>query len=767
MSRRKVELEVGTDYSNPDSHLATTLDTSTSRPSASKPLSTSTPPSDYSNPDSHLATTLDTSTSRPSASKPLSTSTPPSDYSNPDSHLATTLDTSPSRPSVSKPLSTSTPPSDYSNPDSHLATTLDTSPSRPSNSKPLSTSTPPSDYSNPDSHLATTLDTSTSRPSASKPLSTSTPPSDYSNPDSHLATTLDTSTSRPSASKPLSTSTPPSDYSNPDSHLATTVDTSPPQPPDIIPQQAKIQRNMENNFVANNSDKMQPISANLQPSEKLSSAGQPSQTALTQSDMSKQSSTPSAIDLPINSTALLSKQPFVINTDALAPDTTQPNKIAAIGLPGEDAVSMIGRAQLSDAANSIAIAHNALSPAQLLESMQKNIGLSRESNSALLTGTQASSDSTATSALKQTFDTAGKQISQGMGLTVKESGATYSATSATTGNTIFGAQAMSQTLKEAQLTANTSNSQSAAQALQGLLQQGQAANGKLDETGKPIVKGAGAPGLTDALTTTQGGKIGAAGTTESIGTAGMGMLPGMLITKGGKGGEVIDETKLPVGQTGNATTTGIIITATAGATITGQTGVAGQTGVTGQQITTTHTTTGTGTTSTVPGAKDTGATDIKSLLTTLPTVEISDSKKGPNDQDEDTRRPEIDFDSIEDSDFDDDEDDFIDTPAVDGKRANSTVIETSPKKPSKLGLSIIENIMVLMNDLKNQKVDDKTARRMWADLFTDLFGKQKRQPYGVRTEDTLESIARYVLKDARLAPLLYTINVHTKKILSQ
>ena len=53
---------------------------------------------------------------------------------------------------------------------------------------------------------------------------------------------------------------------------------------------------------------------------------------------------------------------------------------------------------------------------------------------------------------------------------------------------------------------------------------------------------------------------------------------------------------------------------------------------------------------------------------------------------------------------------------------------------------------------------------MWGDLFTDLFGKQKRQPLAIKPEDTLESIARFVLKDARLAPLLYTINVHSRMI---
>jgi hypothetical protein len=146
----------------------------------------------------------------------------------------------------------------------------------------------------------------------------------------------------------------------------------------------------------------------------------------------------------------------------------------------------------------------------------------------------------------------------------------------------------------------------------------------------------------------------------------------------------------------------------------------------------------------------------------LPTVHIIDTKKADNAENEATGRPEIDYDSIENNDFDDD-DNYIDTPLIETRRSDNSTVASTPKKAN-IGLSIIENIMVLINDLKNQKVDDPTAKRMWADLFIDLFGRQKRQPCAVRADDTLENIARFVLKDARLAPLLYTINVHAKNI---
>ncbi len=236
-----------------------------------------------------------------------------------------------------------------------------------------------------------------------------------------------------------------------------------------------------------------------------------------------------------------------------------------------------------------------------------------------------------------------------------------------------------------------------------------------------------------------------------------------LVPPAVKGSTLVDglsDTKLPVPQTANATN--IIITATAGAT-TGQTGVTttGTTATTNTTGTTTTGTAGTTTTNTTPGGQDPNATDIKSLVQTLPTVQITDPKKADAD-DNDTGRPEIDLDTSESNDLDDD--DEIAAPMTEGRRADSSTVGTAPKKPANIGLSIIENIMVLINDLTNQKVDERTAKRMWAELFIDLIGKQKRQPCAVRAEDTLENIARFVLKDARLAPLIYTINVQAKNI---
>ncbi len=550
-------------------------------------------------------------------------------------------------------------------------------------------------------------------------------------------------------------------------------------------------------YNSSSTNKSQPVIVEQSTIEKAGSITQGSQTTIAQNQTENTSSrVTTAITNSTNiidSATTSSKPSQIATTDVLAANSPS-TKPVPVGSPSIDATSPTSKMQLADAANPTGLANNPSTVAQLLDTMQKNIGLSRESNSALLAGSPATQGVAGISPFHM-LDAAGKPIAtDGAPLTIKEYGAQYTASTAnagTGGQNIKDAQVM----KEGQLAANTSTSQNAAQALQGLLQQGQAATGKLDETGKAAVKGGGASTLTDASTTTQSGKTGATSSIEGAGNGAM-ILPGMIITKGGKAIDGMDETKLPIAQTGNATTTGIIITPTAGAIIANQTAIAGQAGTnvagtTGTNTTGTNTTstnvtgsvtsntagtnvtgtntTGTNTTATTnttktPGTQDPNATDIKSLVGALPTVEITGAKKGIDSEDQGAHRPEIDYDSVDDNDFDDDNDDFVDTPVVDGKRTNSPLAGNVQNKSAKLGLSIIENIMVLINDLKNQKVDDQTAKRMWADLFIDIFGKQKRQPYAVKTEDTLENIARYMLKDTRLAPLLYTINVHAKII---
>jgi len=517
--------------------------------------------------------------------------------------------------------------------------------------------------------------------------------------------------------------------------------------------------------------------------EKIASTGNPAVAPTEVAQLNRQAS------VPATDAALLGRHAVGAVTEGtpsgaqlLAEETatTKTARGVAFGTPGADVTTPLTVAQLADASNPNIAANNLLSANQMIDAMQKNTSLSRDLSRENNLGLVAGSSPLSPYAIgyppgMQIVDATGKSIADNIGLlSVKESGAIYNASTtnlaaanpATANLGING-----QSLKEGQMVANATTSQGIAQALQGLLQQGQGASiSKLDETGKAIVKGAGAPALTEGLVPGQSGKKGSTGPTEGTGSAGIGM-PLVVTTKGGSIIDGSTEITLPVPQTGNVTNTGIIITATAGATTTGQTGTAGTTSpgtTTGTTTTgTTAGTTGTGTTDTttnpVPGTHDPNATDIKSLVTALPTVHIIDTKKGDKAEDDATGRPEIDYDSIENNDLDND-DDYIDRPVIETRRSQNSAVVNAPKKSANIGLTIIENIMVLINDLKNQKVDDLTARRMWADLFTDLFGKQKRQPCAIRADDTLENIARFVLKDPRLAPLLYTINVHTKNI---
>ena len=341
----------------------------------------------------------------------------------------------------------------------------------------------------------------------------------------------------------------------------------------------------------------------------------------------------------------------------------------------------------------------------------------------------------------------------GNALSVKESPAGYTPSTAATSNL---ANVAPGTLagKDAPAAPNAANTQAIVQAFQGILQPGQGAVKGAEEAGKAIVKGGG-PGLPDALTTNQGtGKKGAEGLIEGTSTPLM-PLPTTLTGKGGKGIEGGDDAKLPIGQATNPAQNTLIVTATAGAQITGQTGAAGtQTGATG----TSGTVTGTAGTA----GKDPNSTDIKSLVGALPAVEIYDSKQEVGEAEEvaETRK-EINYDSIDD---DDEDDDLNNLPIVDGKRASSASAVPSKKPKSKPWLSIIENIMVLINDLKNKPLDDKTEQQMLTDLFIDIFNKKERDSCPVRVDDTLYTIAHRVLKEPRLTPLLYTINVHAKHI---
>ncbi len=513
--------------------------------------------------------------------------------------------------------------------------------------------------------------------------------------------------------------------------------------------------------------------------EKIASTGNPAVAPSEVAQLNRQASVPATDAAPLSRHAVGAVTEGTPSGAQLLAEETATTKTArgvAFGTPGADVTTPLTVAQLADASNPNIAANNLLSANQMIDAMQKNTSLSRDLSRENNLGLVAGSSPLSPNAIgyppgMQIVDATGKSIADNIGLlSVKESGAIYNpsttnlaaANSATANLGING-----QSIKEGQMVSNATTSQGIAQALQGLLQQGQAASiSKLDETGKAIVKGSGASALTEGLVPGQSGKRGSTGPTEGTGSAGIGM-PLVVTTKGGSIIDGSTEITLPVPQTGNVTNTGIIITATAGATTTGQTGTAGTTTPGTTTGTTTTGTTGTGTTGTttnpVPGTHDPNATDIKSLVTALPTVHIIDTKKGDQADDDATGRPEIDYDSVENNDLDDD-DDYIDRPVIETRRSQNSAVVNAPKKSANIGLSIIENITVLINDLKNQKVDDLTARRMWADLFTDLFGKQKRQPCAIRADDTLENIARFVLKDPRLAPLLYTINVHTKNI---
>ncbi len=393
--------------------------------------------------------------------------------------------------------------------------------------------------------------------------------------------------------------------------------------------------------------------------------------------------------------------------------------------------------------------------ASILNYAQPGMGLLARDNSVALSG-QPALISPFSDPLNPLFlsSVLGKDTQNNSPLSVKESPGNYvAATGLTNGNPLNGSPASgsmhpnSLMSRDGQALNGTTNSQTIAQALAGLLQQGQGAVKSTDETGKPIAKGIGGPNITDVIAPIGTGKIGAVGAIEgSVGP----LIPlGPLVTKGGKGLEGTDDGKLPIGQVANPTATGLIVTATAGVTVPAGTATGTTTTTTGSP----GATPGTGSTT----GKDPNATDIKSLVDELPEVDLFDSKK--EEEKETTEgRLEVNYETI-----DDDNDDFINQPVIEGKRASSA--SGAQSKPSaKVGLSIIENIMVLMNDLKNKKLEDKTAQQMLLDLFSDIFSQEKRHEYIVREDETLENIARYLLKDARLAALLYTINVHAKNI---
>ena len=341
----------------------------------------------------------------------------------------------------------------------------------------------------------------------------------------------------------------------------------------------------------------------------------------------------------------------------------------------------------------------------------------------------------------QVVDAAGKPLLDSLGtLLIKESGAIYNpatniAALGPGGNPLAASMsanlgsaniASAANVKDGQIMAGTTNSQAIAQGLQGLIQQGQgAAIIKLDETGKPIGKGIGGASLTETISG-QTGKKGSSLGEGATGTINIGMI-GMPLVTGTKGSGTIDggaDVKLPVSGS-NPTNANIIITAAAGGTTSGQPGttIPGQTGSTVPgQTTTTGATAGTGTNTPgqntpagstpthTPGAHDPNATDIRSLMTTFSTVHIVEGKKGDSDNDA-PDRPEIDYDSVDSNDFDDD-DEYVDTPAVEIRRSGAGgAASDSGKKPANIGLSIIENIMVMINDIKNRKVDDLTAKR--------------------------------------------------------
>ncbi len=308
--------------------------------------------------------------------------------------------------------------------------------------------------------------------------------------------------------------------------------------------------------------------------------------------------------------------------------------------------------------------------------------------------------------------------------------------------------------KDVPIAPSAANTQAIVQAFQGILQPGQGAVKGTEEPGKTIVKGGG-PGLPDVLTTNQGtGKKGAESLIEGTSKTLM-PLPTTLTGKGGKGIEGGDDAKLPIGQATNSAQNTLVVTATSGSQATGQTATTGQqpTGISPNTITT-----NTGTAS-----QDPNSTDIKSLVASaLPPLEIYDPKQELKDGKEVTGRPEVNIDNIDED--ENDEDDFHDMPIVDGKRASSATGAPIKAPKSKIGLSIIENIMVFLHDLKNKQLDDKTEQQMLLDLFVDIFSKKKRKSCRVNPGDTLEDIAKQVLQESRLTPLLYAINVHEKHI---
>ena len=293
----------------------------------------------------------------------------------------------------------------------------------------------------------------------------------------------------------------------------------------------------------------------------------------------------------------------------------------------------------------------------------------------------------------------------------------------------------------------TDASKSLSQLMQGAMQPGKGTESKSENSDKTFPLSVKLTGLIAIFEINPSGtkksKLVQMGESDSLTV----WNPIVLTTEPDEGSE-IDET-VQSEEPNPSAANGLIITAAAGAQVPVQAAQGLTTNTTTQQ-TTANTDPNTGKSQTSK-SKDPHATDTKSLMGEFTDDETLLTQLGT--------RKEI-AGNFVDVDTEDVDDYTIDNSDLDiGGRTNSSRFGAS--NTSTRGTSLLQILLVLLDDLKGKKKGDKTEQDI---LFDAMFGVNDQKEYVVKKGDTLGSIAYWKYKHRYLARRIYQENV-SKKIL--